>query len=147
MFINDEVDCGESTIDSAESSVTGTGQIKPLSNSQAEYTYYGVALIMGGLLLQYAILILLEKWSITYPANTKLLTFFPPGYNYKFVFYLGFTVIAFIASIAFFLLYGIFGPSTKNPSSSYWYYLALAIFYLLAFISYLWWKVTYLTPA
>jgi len=155
MFINDEVDCGESTIGSAESSVTGsaessvtgTGQIKPLSNSQAKYTYYGVALIMGGLLLQYAILILLEKWPITYPANTKLLTFFPPGYNYKFVFYLGFTVIAFIASIAFFLLYGIFGPSTKNPSSSYWYYLALAIFYLLAFISYLWWKVTYLTPA
>jgi hypothetical protein len=147
-FITDEIVCDEGT-STTDSSVTGTtakGQIKPLSNSQAKYTYYGVALIMGCLLLQYGILVLFKKYGPTYTAATKLFSFFPgEGYEFKAVVYCVFTVLAFIMSFVFFVLYGIFGPSTKNPSSSYWYYLALAIFYLLAFISYLWWKVTYLT--
>ena len=151
MFKNDEIDCGASTVGSAESSVTGTtatGQIKPLSKSQAEYTYYGVALIMGMLLVQYCILLFFTNiLSLTYPNTTKLFSFFPGGFESKAVVYCIFTVLAFIMSFVFFVLYGIFGPSTKNPSSSYWYYLAFAIFYLLAFISYLWWKVTYLTHA
>ena len=150
MFKNDEIDCGASTVGSAESSVTGTtatGQIKPLSKSQAEYTYYGVALIMGMLLVQYCILAFFKNMELTYPNNTKLFSFFPGGLESKAVLYCIFTVLAFIMSFVFFVLYGIFGPSTKNPSSSYWYYLAFAIFYLLAFISYLWWKVTYLTHA
>ena len=151
MFKNDEIDCGASTVGSAESSVTGTtatGQIKPLSNSQAKYTYYGIALIMGMLLVQYGILLFFTNiLSLTYSNNTKLFSFFSGGYESKAVFYCIFTVLAFIMSFVFFVLYGIFGPSTKNPSSSYWYYLAFAIFYLLAFISYLWWKVTYLTDA
>jgi len=147
-FITDEIVCDEGT-SSTDSSVTGTtakGQIKPLSNSQAKYTYYGIAVIMAGLLLQYGILVLFKKYGPTYTAATKLFSFFPgEGYEFKAVVYCVFTVLAFIMSFVFFVLYGIFGPSTKNPSSSYWYYLALAIFYLLAFISYLWWKVTYLT--
>jgi hypothetical protein len=147
MFKNDEIDCDESTVGSAESSVTGTGQIKPLSKSQAEYTYYGIALIMGMLLVHYGILVLFTNRELRYRNNTKLFSFFPDGFESKAVVYCTFTVLAFIMSFVFFVLYGIFGPSTKNPSFSYWYYLAFAIFYLLAFISYLWWKVTYLTLA
>jgi hypothetical protein len=152
-FITDEIVCDEGT-SSTDSSVTGTtatGQIKPLSNSQAKYTYYGVAVIMGYLLVQYGILVAFKNGlgpiggALKYPAATKLFSFFPEGFESKAVFYCISTVAAFIMSFVFFVLYGIFGPSTKNPSSEYWYYLALAIFYLLAFISYLWWKVTYLT--
>lgn len=144
-FITDEIVCDEGT-STTDSSVTGT-----TATGQANYTYYGVALIMGCLLLQYGILVAFKNGlgtfmgALTYPAATKLLTFFPGGYESKAMVYCVFTVIAFIASFVFFVLYGVFGPSTTNPSSEYWYFLAFAIFYLLAFISYLWWKVTYLT--
>jgi hypothetical protein len=147
-FITDEIVCdeGTSSTDSSIIGTTATGQIKALSNSQAKYTYYGVALIMGGLLAQYGVLVLFKIFGLTYPKATKLFSFFPDNTDtFKSGFYLASTVLAFITSFVFFVLYGIFGPSTRNPSSSYWYFLALAIFYLLAFISYLWWKVTYLT--
>lgn len=148
-FITDEIVCdeGTSTTDSSVTGTTATGQIKPLSNSQANYTYYGIAVIMAGLLLQYGILVAFKNWmGLKYTAATKLFSFFPDGTN-TFIsgIYLASTVIAFIASFVFFVLYGVFGPSTKNPSSEYWYFLALAILLLINFISFLWWKVTYLT--
>ena len=139
-FITDEIVCDEGT-SSTDSSVTGT-----TATGQANYTYYGVAVIMAGLLLQYGILVLSKFLGFTYPPATKLFSFFPDGTNtFKSGIYLASTVIAFIASFVFFVLYGIFGPSTKNPSSEYWYFLALAILLLINFISFLWWKVTYLT--
>lgn len=129
-FITDEIVC-----DSGEtnSSIT-TGQDEILE--QQRYFFQGFGWIMFAMLIQFAILIFgVQPHMNKFPAGTAIFNFLD-GTTGNHIYSIC-TVVAFLMSMTFFLIYGFLGPKS--------YYLVIAIVFLLSFISFLWWKAIYLT--
>lgn len=133
-FITDEIVC-----DSGKTNSSRQDKQSP----QQTYVFQGIGWIMFAMLIQVAILIGIQKSSITkFPAGTGVFDFFTGTMGNNI--YDGCTILAFLMSTTFFLVYGFLGPTSNN---SYWYYLVIAIVFLLSFISFLWWKAMYLTAS
>lgn len=139
-FITDEIVC-----DSGNANSSGTtGQDKILE--QQRYVFQGFGWIMFAMLIQVVILIGIQKSSIPkFPAGTGVFDFFTGTMGNNI--YDGCTISAFLMSTTFFLVYGFLGPTSNNSIEKYWYYLVIAISFLLSFISFLWWKAMYLTAS
>lgn len=134
-FITDEIVCDSGNVSS--SGKTEQGKI----TEQQSYVFQGIGWIMFAMLIQLGILITIQKSGMPkFPVGTTPFSFFN-GTTGNIV-YDGSTIVAFIMSTIFFIMYGVMSTTVNN---SYWYYLVIAIVFLLSFISFLLWKVMYLT--
>lgn len=132
-FITDEIVCDSGTTDSSR---------QDKISSYQGYVFQGFGWIMFAMLIQVVGLIVIQKKMNKFPVGTDVFDFFT-GTTTNTV-YDGCTILAFLLSMTFFLVYGFLGPTSNN---SYWYYLVIAIVFLLSFISSLWWKAVYLTAS
>jgi hypothetical protein len=133
-FITDEIVCDSGTTDSSR---------QDKISSYQGFVFQGFGWIMFAMLIQVGVLILIQKSSMPkFPVGTGVFDFFNPDFSKGNNFYNIFTILAFLMSTTFFLVYGFLGPTVNN---SYWYYLVIAIVFLFSFISFLLWKVMYLT--
>jgi hypothetical protein len=135
-FITDEIVC--------DSGNTNSSRQDKISEQQS-YLFQGIGWILFAMLIQFGILILVKNSSMPKFQIDAVFRFFS-GTSQNNI-YDGFTFFAFFMSMTFFLLYGFLGPTSGNPMESYWYYLVIAIVFLLSFISSLWWKAVYLTAS
>jgi hypothetical protein len=133
-FITDEIVCDSGTTDSSR---------QDKISSYQGYVFQGFGWIMFAMLIQIGVLILIQKISILrFPVGTGVFDFYNPVFSIGNNVYNIVTILAFLMSMTFFLVYGFLGPTVNN---SYWYYLVIAIVFLFSFISFLLWKVMYLT--
>ena len=136
-FITDEIVC--------DSGNTNSSRQDKISSYQG-YVFQGFGWIMFAMLIQVVGLNIIKNGSMTkFPVGTDVFDFFT-GTTANTV-YDVYTILAFLLSMTFFLVYGFLGPTSGNPMESYWYYLVIAIVFLLSFISSLWWKAVYLTAS
>lgn len=145
-FISDEMVCDEGTNNSTITSDPGQDNL----SHQQSYFFQGFGWLMFSMLIQFMILNA-TKDNITKFATGK--SIFEFNFDYKsHILYAFLTFSAFVCSLAFFIMYGVWGPTSdktikqnNNSMKSYWYYLVLAVVFLFSFILLLWWKVVYLT--
>lgn len=145
-FISDEMVCDEGT---NNSTITSDPLQDNLSQQQS-YFFQGFGWLMFSMLIQFMILNATKDNITKFATKTSILGFDNKFFSHNLYAFLTFS--AFVCSLAFFIMYGVWGPTSdktikqnNNSMKSYWYYLVLAVVFLFSFILLLWWKVVYLT--